>query len=367
MVLYKTIAPRSSLLLQIGDHTIVNGLLPGPGAARIALVRKVILQVSHNPGRHCASTALSDIACFHHAALSEAMCFGIGAGLGIWYLENLKEAPGRMVHVRSVDIEDQFFTRMGSPFRWRRFKDPDLAAGALRQRLDEGFPILVQTDIYHLGYYGSKTHFPGHDITVWGYDDESGVFFVTDTERPSLIPVPYRELITAMYARGGFFPLRGNQFSPSSISCPEDLGAVIRDAIVTNSRLLLSEQSEFQGIAALRRWSVELERVWPRLEDWRWAARFAYQVIERRGTGGGGFRLMYADFLEEAQDRCPAVAKLGLPGVMRNAGYAWTRLALALKEASEKTSPDFQAVIEALDDVARIEEEYHRTAVALAA
>ena len=39
---------------------------------------------------------------------------------------------------------------------------------------------------------------------------------------------------------------------------------------------------------------------WPReIEDWQWSARFCYQVIERRGTGGGNFRLMYSRFLAE--------------------------------------------------------------------
>ena len=35
------------------------------------------------------------------------------------------------------------------------------------------------------------------------------------------------------------------------------------------------------------------------VEDWQWCARFGYQVIERRGTGGGNFRLMYSRFLAE--------------------------------------------------------------------
>jgi hypothetical protein len=39
--------------------------------------------------------------------------------------------------------------------------------------------------------------------------------------------------------------------------------------------------------------------MWKDFNDWQWACRFAYQVIEKRGTGGGGFRLMYADFLED--------------------------------------------------------------------
>ena len=57
---------------------------------------------------------------------------------------------------------------------------------------------------------------------------------------------------------------------------------------------------QFAGLPAMRRFAEETGG-WPEeTEDWQWCARFAYQVIERRGTGGGNFRLMYSRFLEEA-------------------------------------------------------------------
>ena len=44
---------------------------------------------------------------------------------------------------------------------------------------------------------------------------------------------------------------------------------------------------EFAGLPALERLAAEAGS-WPEaVEDWQWCARFAYQVIERRGTGGG--------------------------------------------------------------------------------
>ena len=57
---------------------------------------------------------------------------------------------------------------------------------------------------------------------------------------------------------------------------------------------------EFQGIPALERLAAEVGD-WPEtVQDPEWCARFLFQVIERRGTGGGNFRLMYSRFLEEA-------------------------------------------------------------------
>ncbi len=83
---------------------------------------------------------------------------------------------------------------------------------------------------------------------------------------------------------------------------------------------------------ALRSFAAEVGE-WPeQLADWQWCARFCYQVIERRGTGGGNFRLMYSRFLAEC-GREEA-------GIAADAAARWTELAGTLLEASESDEPD---------------------------
>jgi len=53
---------------------------------------------------------------FHGHALSEAMCFGIGGGLGIWYLSPSGTTPSRMIHARSEDLEEQFLNGLDIHF-----------------------------------------------------------------------------------------------------------------------------------------------------------------------------------------------------------------------------------------------------------
>ena len=88
---------------------------------------------------------------------------------------------------------------------------------------------------------------------------------------------------------------------------------------------------DYQGLPALRRFAAEVGN-WPQeVEDWQWCARFCYQVIERRGTGGGNFRLMYSRFLRESgNDDAPLAA---------HAAARWTSLAEALLAASEADEP----------------------------
>ena len=96
--------------------------------------------------------------------------------------------------------------------------------------------------------------------------------------------------------------------------------------------MLEPEFREFSGLDAVRRLSEEAGG-WPEAaEDWQWCARFGYQVIERRGTGGGAFRLMYSRFLEEAgRPEAPLAAE---------AAARWTELAGAFHAASESEEPE---------------------------
>jgi hypothetical protein len=91
---------------------------------------------------------------------------------------------------------------------------------------------------------------------------------------------------------------------------------------------------QFGGLPALDRLAAEAGS-WPRaVEDWQWCARFAYQVIERRGTGGGAFRAMYSRFLEQAgREEAPLAAE---------AAARWTELAGAFHAASESEEPEPQ-------------------------
>jgi hypothetical protein len=93
------------------------------------------------------------------------------------------------------------------------------------------------------------------------------------------------------------------------------------------------ELGEFEGLPALRRLAAEVGD-WPEATgDWKWSARFNYQVIERRGTGGGNFRAMWSRFLAEAgRDDEAALAA--------EASDAWTELATELFAASETEEPD---------------------------
>ena len=284
----------------------------------------------HVPGSHCGSTALRNLLAFHGLEMSEEMALGLGAGVSFYYVALDGGSPSRFTNGRTGRLEEQFVELTGAPLRLATFDDPESAWAAARDSVDEGRPAILITDLYYLDHYGSSAHFPGHAVVLAGYDSE--VAYLSDTAFEELQTTRLQGLAQARHGDHPVFPLAGHMFSvPEGAELP-DLSAAAPEAIARCARGMLEpELGEFQGLPALRRFAAEVGE-WPaQAADWRWCARFLYQVIERRGTGGGNFRLMYSRFLGEA-----GYEEAVLAG---EAAAAWTALAAAAQAASEPEEP----------------------------
>jgi hypothetical protein len=286
----------------------------------------------HTPGNHCGSTALRNLLAFHGIEISEEMAFGLGAGASFYYLAIDGTSPSRWFNGRTARLEESFRELTGAALEmWTFGEDAGGSWEAARAEVDAGNPTLLLTDIYHLDHYGNSAHFPGHAVVLAGYDDE--VVHLSDTGFEDLQRTRIDQLAKARHSGNPVFPLEGHMFTVSEAVDREQLEAAIPRAIERAAKEMLEPTfGEFAGLPAIERLAAEAG-TWPEaVEDWQWCARFAYQVIERRGTGGGAFRLMYSRFLEEAgRDEAPLAVE---------AAARWTELASAFHMASESDKPD---------------------------
>jgi hypothetical protein len=287
---------------------------------------------THTPGHHCGSTALRNLLAFHGAEISEEMAFGLGAGACFYYVTIEDASPSRWFNGRTARLEESFEQLTGAALRLRTFEgDGDGAWEAARAEVDAGRPVLLLTDLYHLDHYGNSAHFPGHAVVLAGYDEEHA--HLSDTGFEQLQATRLENLDRARHGSHPAYPLAGHMFTVDGEVSPERLREAIPAAIERAARAMLEpELPGFSGLDAVRRLAVEAGS-WPEAtEDWQWCARFGYQVIERRGTGGGAFRLMYSRFLEQAgRAEAPLAAR---------AAAAWTELAEAFRAASAKDEPE---------------------------
>jgi Butirosin biosynthesis protein H, N-terminal/Domain of unknown function (DUF4872) len=318
--------------------------MPDSTAARL------VRGYTHRPGNHCGSTALRNMLAFCGLECSEEFVFGLGAGACFYYVAFDGQSPSRFTNGRVARLEEQFVELTGAPLRLETRDDPEASWELAREVVDSGRPALLLTDLYHLDHYGRSAHFPGHAVVLAGYDDEHA--YLSDTGFEELQETTLDNLALARHEQHPAQPLAGHLFHVPVGSELRDLRPAAPRAIERAVRNMREpELGEFQGLPALRRFAAEVGE-WPEAaEDWQWCARFGYQVIERRGTGGGNFRRMYARFLDEVGYEQRAVAA--------EAADEWTALASDLLAASEAGRPErrlWSRVAEAADRVLDAEE-----------
>jgi len=300
------------------------------------MAKYVLPGYEHVDGWHCGSTALRNACRYVGVELSEPICFGLGAGAGFFFLKSDRFSPSRLFNGRSVALVLPFFGHLGLSFEWRASERLDWPA--MRACLDEGLPIILLADIYYLPYYRSSTHFPGHVVLLVGYDEAAGVAYLSDTDRHSLRPVPLDALDQAMISQQPPFLMNHNWHEVRPFDLP-DLREPIRRALQANVAQMLRPPGPGLGVRALRDMAADLP-TWGELDDWQWCARFGYQVIERRGTGGGAFRHpIYSSFLREAVTWLPELAEMRAAEQMEAIGQGWTALASALEASSQRDTP----------------------------
>lgn len=322
----------------------------------------------HRRGEHCGSSAMWNLFAFRGIRISEPMCFGLGSGAGFLYVPDLPVSPGLAFHGRIMELERELCGALGIPFPERPEPDGEAGWARAREAVLSGHPVLISTDLAFLDYFRTKTHFSGHRVVLFGFDDEAGEALLSDSEWDAPQPVPIASLARSRSSDIPPYPM-GNRWCVIAPDGPlRPLSEAVPIALRKNAvGMLAGPEGDLSGVAGMRRAADEMPR-WPDMTgDWPFAARFGYQVIEKRGTGGGFFRRLYARYLDEASSAFAPVSAAGLPGTMVALADGWTGIAAGLKGISEsKDRSAFRAVSQMLLRQADAEEAFWREAARIA-
>lgn len=278
---------------------------------------------------------------------SEALLFGLGGGIGFSYFVFEYKAArvktltlGTRITTLEESSRPQFLQticeRIGAPLRVLHPTTPSAANSGVRQALLEGVPPIVWIDLS-----GPPYHYPATA------DYAAGVVYAWEGDQVRLAGRSRRPL-----------PLRRKAFEAArlSIGVPKSRAVVVgrpegtpnlAAAVVLALRETRDQMAhgidvgQFRGnfgLAALERWAALLtderdRKGWPRFfpagRDLTTALLGVFIQIELRGRGGGAFRSLYADFLEEAAEisRRRRLREAAEP--FRRAARAWRALARA--------------------------------------
>lgn len=280
----------------------------------------VAIEYPHRLAGHCASGAFRDL--FEYRGylddgrpLSEAMIFGLGAGLDLMFLP--QPAPRMPFYLggRGPRFEESLIARIGGSITRRSEPDSDAAWAWVRDKLDRGEPVPMVGDCQKLEYLHTRTSMPQHVIVATGYDDTHAL--IADNDREQIQRCSLASLREARAATGFPLPAMNVTFEIDWPAAIPALDALILPAIAETVRwmrhpdgipVMLFGRHSF-GLAAMER-LAHAARSWlsQGVAQPTAHATMLWIAIEKGGTGGGLFRRLYRDFLAEAHDRVPSLA-----------------------------------------------------------
>ncbi|MEV0145442.1 MULTISPECIES: BtrH N-terminal domain-containing protein [unclassified Nonomuraea] len=305
--------------------------------------------------QHCETTALGVLLRHQGVDLSEPMLFGLGSGLSFVYWDSKSmDFPFLGGRVKPFELTRNLATRLGLELVVRETASPRRAWENVAAPIDAGHPVGLQLDSYHLDYFGSKVHFGGHVVAMYGYDDHDAYLVDTD-QQGGAVSTSLTSLARARAARG---PMTAKHRS-FTLTAPKDLPS-LRDlvvpAITACAGAFLDPPIANLGHRGIDK-AGKLVRTWlQRTDDPRRDLPQAALLMEKAGTGGALFRNLYRDFLAECIQLLDSGHLRTGHELYTEAATLWTEAAALITKAGE--AGDARCLVQAgevLCELARIE------------
>ncbi|MBP1734734.1 MAG: NlpC/p60-like transpeptidase, partial [Deltaproteobacteria bacterium] len=233
---------------------------------------------------------------------SEPLVFGIGSGIFYGYFPFIKVQGMPTITFRNMPgrIMKNTAKRLGISFEISRFKDPEKGMDALDRTIDKGIPVGLRTGVYWLPYMpeAMRFHFNVHHIVVYGRNGDD--YLISDPVFDYPVVCSRKDLMKARFPEGLMAP-KGFMFYMSDVPEKVDFLPAIEKGIKEVCHVMIHFPLPIIGVRGIRMFGKALRR-WPEKYGKRKVPLYlghAIRMQEEIGTGGGGFRLMYAAFLYE--------------------------------------------------------------------
>ncbi|MDR6966090.1 hypothetical protein J2X31_000083 [Flavobacterium arsenatis] len=284
----------------------------------------------HHQSAHCENGVASNLLKHHGINISEPMVFGIGSGLFFFYLPLLKvnHAPAISYRPMPGSIFNKAAKRLGIKIKRVKFSNPEAAQKALEENLKNNIPSGLQVGVYNLTYFPDeyRFHFNAHNLVVYGKKENN--FLVSDPVMETVTVLTDKELEKVRFAKGALAP-KGQMYYPIEIPSNIDWETAIKKGIKNTCNDMLAPLPII-GVAGMRYLSRSI-RKWPVKKGVKVANHYLAQMVrmqEEIGTGGGGFRFIYAAFLQEASVILKNEKLKELSLEMTNIGDLWRDFAV---------------------------------------
>jgi len=322
------------------------------------------LDFEHRQSAHCESGVTSSLLRkISGNKITEPLAFGIGAGLFFCYIPLIKINNGPAIAFRTFPglIFKRTCNALGIPVARKKFSSKEKAEAYLQQCLDRGQPAGCQVGVYYLSYFPReyRFHFNAHNLIVFGKEGDN--YLISDPVMETPTTLTSYELERVRFAKGALAP-KGQLYYPESSAdiSDEQIRKAIIKGIKNNVNQMLHIPGNFAGVKGISYTGKKIKN-WRNKLGVQKAGSYLAQLVrmqEEIGTGGGGFRYIYAAFLQEAyaythQEELPEISK-----IFTEAGDLWRTAAVhaaGIYKGRLGSQEDFDQMGDYLIEIAALE------------
>jgi hypothetical protein len=320
----------------------------------------MIIPFDHKLQAHCESGVTSNLLRHYGLPVSEPLAFGIGSGLFFAHLPFVKVngVPGTTYRIYPGQIFSNVCKRLGITYRSEKFSSAQKGMQRLSENIERGTPTGCQVSVFYLPFLPEvfRFHFNAHNLIVYG--QEKNIFHISDPVMEEVVQIEAEDLQKARYAKGYPEP-KGRMYYIEKAPPQADLETAIQKGIKQTVFFMKSPPIPWFGVNAISFLSKQIKKYPEKLES-RKATLYLGNIIrmqEEIGTGGAGFRFLYAAFLQEAAQITNRPALNELSQEMTEIGDLWRNFAYSTARICKARTSDLVSFEELSQQLLQI---YHR-------
>lgn len=318
----------------------------------------------HNFAAHCETGVINSLYENNNIKISEPMSFGIGSGLFFLFVPFFKVMGNPITSYRSLpgSIFKKCCKRLGISYVAKRFRTQISGVKYLDSLLEKGTYVGVQTNIYWLPYIPKnfRFHFNAHNLIVVG--KEKNTYTVSDPLIEELAECPSGPLNKARFSKGPLAP-KGFLYYLDNDQQIQEIEKAIYKGIKETVKRMLYIPFPIAGVRGIKYLAKHIRRWFIKLDD-KQAKLYLASVVrmqEEIGTGGAGFRYIYAGFLGEAGELLKNDVLIEASKEMENIADHWRIFATkAVKLCKNKPGASLDEVVAALEEIATLEYNFYK-------
>ncbi len=318
----------------------------------------------HTHHAHCESGVISSMLRHYGLNISEPMIFGLSNALNFAYIPFVKIGGMPLVAYRSIpkSIIKNIKKNLKIDIKLETFSSKKKGVDRLDELLDDGKIVGAQSSMYWLSYIPKEMrfHFNAHNLLIYGRENDE--YLISDPVFQMSVKCDKESLTKARFAKGVMAP-KGLLYYPISVPKEVDLKPIVAKNIKKLSKTMLRKFVPIAGLVGIKYLSKAILKL--ESKDKRYAKLFLGHIVrmqEEIGTGGAGFRFMYASFLQEASELFNNDETLAEASkLMLEVGDEWREFALMIaKSIRSKKDIDFRAIADKLIGISENETKVYK-------